>query len=377
MSSRKSFSHYWNQVIQPTLFKELEQEIGALSPLHKKLTSVLEIIRIEDFIACARFKNGRTPKHRAAIARAYIAKIIFKFTYTNQLIDYLKVDKQLRLICGFNNFEKIPSKSKFSRAFNEFALKSLPENAQQSLVKEFTSDEIQGHATIDSTPLETREKPLKKGTAEERKKRKSMKNASKRKGELNSRQKQLKEENLEKALSDLSKLCDKGMKRSAQGYTQIWKGYKLHVSINDDCIPLATVITSASVNDCEVAIPLIRKSNTVAKNLYYLMDAAYDHPEIKELCTSTERVALIDKCPTGVSQKIEKEAEKQRRKILNIQTAEEKRYSERFPKERFNALYKDFHGGCSIFYKGYLKVSCHVMFGILTLTASTILSLIQ
>ena len=51
-------------------------------------------------------------------------------------------------------------------------------------------------------------------------------------------------------------LIDKGMKKSAQGYTTIWKGYKVHAAVDDDCIPLAVIITSASLNDCEVAIPL-------------------------------------------------------------------------------------------------------------------------
>nr|MBA3237661.1 IS5/IS1182 family transposase [Parachlamydiaceae bacterium] len=74
---------------------------------------------------------------------------------------------------------------------------------------------------------------------------------------------------------------------------------------------------------------------------------------------------------------IEKEEEKNRKKILNFKTAEDKRYAERFPKERFNAMYKDFHGGHTLFYKGHSKVSCHVMFGVLTLVASTIINLIQ
>src|SRR5476649_2458119 len=82
--------------------------------------------------------------------------------------------------------------------------------------------------------------------------------------------------------SDLPKLCDKGMKKSAQGYTMIWKGYKLHAAVDDHCVPLAVIITSASLNDCEAAIPLAIKSDRVAKNLYDLMDAAYYHPEIME-----------------------------------------------------------------------------------------------
>ena len=167
------------------------------------------------------------------------------------------------------------------------------------------------------------------------------------------------------------------MKKSAQGYTMIWKGYKLHASIDDNCIPLAAIITSASLNDCEAAIPLAKKSAQVAQNLYDLMDAAYDHPEIEMHSISLGHIPIIDKCPHNSTQKMEKRAEKERRKILNFETAEDKRYKERFSKERFNALYKDFNGGRNILYKGYQKVSCHIMFGVLTLAASTIINLIQ
>ena len=76
--------------------------------------------------------------------------------------------------------------------------------------------------------------------------------------------------------------CDKGMKKCSLGYTTIWKGYKLHAAVDDHCIPLAVIVTSASLNNCEAAIPLAVKSHRVVTNLYDLMGAAYDHPEIKE-----------------------------------------------------------------------------------------------
>lgn len=376
MSFRKILSDYWSNV-QHTLFPQLEQDLGELSPEHKKLASILELVRIESFISCTKFNEGRPIKERKAIARAFIAKIVYKFTYTKQLVKYLKTDKQLRIICGFDDFKNLPSESTFSRAFKEFASISLPEKAHTTFVKELYQDQIVGHVVIDSTPLEAREKHLKKGSAKNRKKLKEAKKKAKKAGELNRRQKQLMETDIDKMILDLPKHCDKGMKVSAQGYTMTWKGYKLHAAVDDHCIPLAVIVTSASLNDCEAAIPLSSKSNLVAKNLYDLMDAAYDHPEIKEHSISLGHVPLIDQCPHSSEQKIMKEAEKDRKKLLNFQTADDIRYKERLPKERFNALYKDYNGGSNIFYRGHSKVSCHVMFGVLTLTASTIISLIQ
>jgi len=186
----------------------------------------------------------------------------------------------------------------------------------------------------------------------------------------------LEETDLDKMVKDLPNQCDKGMKRSAQGYTKTWKGFKVHAAIDDHCIPLAVIVTSASLNDCEVAIPLMSKVRCAAQNFYHLMDAAYDHPEIKEHSNSLNSVPIIDSCPHNRAQKLEKKAEKNRKKLLKFQTAENKRYKERFPKERFNASFKDYNGGRSIFYRGHSKISCHVMFGVVTMTASTIINLI-
>jgi len=376
MSFRKTLSNFLHNV-QSTLFPMLENDLGKLSLEHKKLAAILELIRIEEYLPYTRFNNGRPCEDRSQIARAFIAKIVFKLNYTKQLIKLLKIDKKLKVICGWNVSETIPSESKFSRAFKEFSQTKLPETVHQALLKEIYKDQIVDHIVKDSMPLEVREKHVKKGNKEERRKKRNEKMAKKRRGELNRRQRQLKEENLDKMINDLPNLCDKGMKKSAQKYTKIWKGYKLHAAVDDHCIPIAVIVTSASLNDCEAAIPLATKAHQITQNYYDLMDAAYDHPEIKEHSISLGHIPVIDKCPQNASQKAEKEAEKKRKKHLNFQTAEDKRYRERFSKERFNAMYKCFHGGSEIFYRGHSKVSCHVMFGVLTLAASILINLIQ
>lgn len=376
MSFRDKLSKFWNNV-QQQLFPQLEEDVGKLSPEHEKLVSILELIRIEDLISCSRFAQGRPPKERIAIARAHIAKIVLKLPQTKQLVNLLNVDKQLRTICGFEIYKKVPTESTFSRAFKEFAISSLPQKIHALLIKEIYKDQIVGHVVIDSTPLEVREKHKEKPSLQIRNRLKEAKKRARKAGELNRREKQLKETDLDKMIAELPNDCDKGMKKSAQGYTKIWKGYKIHAAVDDDCIPLAVIVTAASLNDCEVAIPLMSKSHQGTNNFYHLMDAAYDHPEIKEHSISLGSIPIIDQCPRSSEEKVEKEAEKDRRKLLNFQTAEQKRYKERLPKERFNALYKDYHGGDNIFYRGHSKVSCHVMFGVLALTASLIIRLIQ
>ena len=169
MSFRANLSNFWANV-QCTLFPDLERYTGELSSDHKKLVSILELVRIEDFIASTRFNDGRPPKDRCAIARAFIAKIVFKITYTKQLVKQLKVDKQLRIICGWDACQEIPSESKFSRAFKEFSRSSLPEKVHQALIKEVYKNQLVGHVVKDSTPIEVREKHLKKDSVKNRRK---------------------------------------------------------------------------------------------------------------------------------------------------------------------------------------------------------------
>lgn len=374
MSFRNTLSQMWTNV-QLTLFPMLQKKCGELSKEHKNLVSILELIRIEEFIPSTKFHFGRPCKDRPAISRAFIAKMVLKIPNTKQLIRLLKVDNTLKIICGWEEINSLPSESKFSRVFNEFANSSLPDKVHQALIKEVYKDTIIGHLIKDSAPLESYEKPLEKLPLNERKKIKNDRQKRERNGELNRRQIQL-QQNVDQMISDLPKACDIGRKRSSKGCGMSWKGYKLHAAVDDHCIPIAVIVTSASVNDCEVAIPLGAKANRVAKNYYDLMDAAYDVPEIKEHSLSMGHVPIIDKCARNKAQKIEKEKERQANKLLNFSTAERTRYKQRFPKERFNALYLDSYGGRNLLYSSYMKNCCHVMFGILAMTGSMLIKLL-
>ena len=289
----------------------------------------------------------------------------------------LKRDMQLKIICGWEADSKIPSESKFSRAFQEFAASSLPDRVHQALIREVYKGKIIGHIVNDSTSVVGREKPLKKeGTRKERKKLANDRYVREKKGELSRRKKQM-NQTLNEMVEELPSKCDMGMKVNAQGIATVWKGYKLHAGIDDMGIPISAILTSASLNDCEVGIPLMVKSNKVAKNFYDLMDSAYDVSEIKEFSLSLGHVPIIDEHARSTAQKEEKEAEGKRKRLLNAYTAEDRRYRERFPKERFNSVFKEYYGGRNIQYKGPIKVFCHSMFGVLAYTATTLIGLLS
>jgi hypothetical protein len=375
MSFRSTLSQMWFNI--QTLFPFVKKEVGEPSSQYKELISVLELVRIEEFLPCYRFNRGRPTKDRAFIARAFIAKVVLKLPYTKQIVNALTQDKQLRVICGWENHGKIPSESKFSRAFKEFAETSLPDKVHQALIREVYKDNIIGHLGYDSTPLVGREAPLEKeGTAKERKKLANERYMREQKGELSRRKKQMGQTPCE-MISELPVMCDIGKKKSSQGIAMVWKGYKLHAAVDDMGIPTSVILTSASLNDCEVGIPLLAKSNNVVRNFYDLMDSAYDVPEIKEYSLSLGHVPLIDTHARSATQKAEKKDERKRKWLLKAYTAEDRRYRERFSKERFNSVFKEYYGGRNIQYKGPVKVFCHSMFGVLAYSAVTLISFLS
>jgi len=367
-----TLSNVWDN-IQYNLFPFLTKNIGSLSPEYERLAAIFELIRIEDFIPCSRFNFGRPLKDRRFIARAFVAKIFLKFSYTKSFINHLESDDQLKVLCGWDRFAKIPSESVFSRAFADFAKSGLPEIVHKVLITKAYEGLSVGHVTRDSTPINAREKFLKKeGTRQERKKKLNVKYRKEKKEGTSRKQMQLKQD-LRTSLNDLPKQCDIGSKKGSQGYITAWKGYKLHLAVDDNCVPLAAILTSASLNDSEAAIPLGEKAKYVT-NFYDLMDSAYNDPEIKEHSISLGHIPLIDEHARSKEQKALKKAEKDRKRLLNFTTAEDRRYRLRFSKERGNAVLKEYYGCKNIQVKGHTKVFCHVMFGILTLAAAIIIN---
>src|SRR3989338_6502050 len=76
--------------------------------------------------------------------------------------------------------------------------------------------------------------------------------------------------------------------------THQWKGYKLHTMVNEYNIPIASIITSASVHDSLCGIPLVRITEERIDTLYYLADKGYDSAAIRQEVQSFNKVPLID-----------------------------------------------------------------------------------
>ena len=161
-------------------------------------------------------------------------------------------------------------------------------------------------------------------------------------------------------LAELPKVCDKGCKPNAHGRREIWVGYKLHLDVADGEIPISYVLTSASVNDMQVAIPLAKMSAQRVDSCYEVMDTGFDCTAIREHGRQLQHVPIIPYQKRG-SQKPE------------LAPHEQVRYRERSAVERVFSRLKDQYGAANVRVRGAAKVMAHLMFGILALTADQIL----
>lgn len=373
-------SQYWD-IIQGSLFPLLQEELDPLTEKQQQLVTILEIVRIEAFLPDYRGYEGRPQKTRSAIARSYVAKMVYNLDTTTLLIERLKTDKSLRRICGWENIRQLPSESTFSRAFADFAATKLPERVHEALIKKHVSGEIISHNSRDSTAIEAREKPLsKKKTKQEVvpvKKRGRPKKGEERPPKDPTRIEKQRTMTLEEMLNDLPTACDKGAKQDSKGNAMYWTGYKLHMDTIDGGIPVSAIVTSASLNDSQVAIPLSALSATRITNLYDLMDSGYDVPAIAEYSQALGHIPLIAKNPRRDQELKQalRDAELAGQ-TLNWAPAEKLRYNARSTAERVNARLKDEFGACKVRVRGHIKVSCHLMFGVLVLAADQLIRLV-
>ncbi len=378
---RETLSQYWLN-IQGSLFPWLKEELGELTEKQQQLVMTLELVRVEEFVCTTYGLPGRPPADRTAIARAFVAKQVYNMATTRVLLDRLKSDRQLRRICGWERESEIPGEWTFSRAFAEFAESRLAERVHEALIKKSYAHEIVGHVSRDATAIEAREKPVTKAPkpSEEQqpKKRGRPKKGEERTPEPTRLERQSAGMSLPEMLDDLPKGCDVGTKKNSKGYKSSWTGYKLHIDAADGGIPISCILTSASSHDSQSAIPLGTMTSQRVTSLYDLMDSAYDAPPIHEHSRQLGHVPLIDTNPRrDKARKEELANESQRRRTAGYQTAEEQRYNERSTVERVNGRLKDEFGGRMVRVRGHAKVMCHLMFGILALTANQLMCFLQ
>jgi hypothetical protein len=367
---------------QRSLLPGLDQELDPLTAKLEHLIIILDTLGLEAFVAPPSRGRGRPPDDRPAIARSFVAKAVLTIPTTSALIERLQIDRALRRICGWERRSEVPSEATFSRAFAEFAAQGLPERVHEQLVRRHLHDHIVGHISRDATEIEAREKPRRRSSddppppAPPKRKR-----GRPRKDEVLppkplTRIEQQRTQSLDEMRAALPTQCDVGVKRNSKGLRETWIGYKLHLDTANGIVPVAAILTAASIHDSQVAIPLARTSEQRVVWLYDLMDSAYDAQPIIDDCLAAGRVPVIDRnTRRDTALKAEIAAERARRRLIKLPDPRDLTYNERTTAERANARIKDEFGGRHLRVRGHLKSFCHLMFGVVALAADSIVRL--
>jgi hypothetical protein len=379
-------------MLQEELFPLLQTVTGLLGGQMQLLASAISLAPLGRLLSARRAATGRPAKDRAALATAFMAKAILNLPTTRDLISRLQVHEARRQYCGWRTVRALPHESKFSRAFAEFAQTQRPQQLHEAVIAATQQQRLIGHIARDSTAIPVRERypETEQQKAGKRKVKKKGGKAGRKKGSRGGivrakaadrgtriqRQRHLK---LERQLQDLPQGCDRGAKTNSQaeapikgpsqGREQYGRSYKLHLDVADGQIPVSAVLTSASVYDSQVAIPLMTMTSGRVVHLYELMDSAYDADAIHAHSRQLNHVPRIAPHPRRGTKK-----PSQMQKVFpdkptpQLTWAQQDRYKERTMSGRVNARLKDEFGASHIRVRGAAKVMAHLMFGVLALT---------
>jgi hypothetical protein len=354
----------FGQILQNQLFPRLKEELGEMSEHHQQFVRALALLQMDGFVA-VRHGRGRRPHDRSKIARAFLAKAIFNISDTRAMLNRLAHDVVLRRLCGWEKAAQIPDESVFSRAFAEFARSEFAQQVHAAMIQRTQSERLVGHILRDATAIEVREKPAPKpkptAPAARRLHRKA--GTAKRPEQLTRLERQCSGTmTVEEMLAELPRNCDVGCKLDSRGNKYRWAGYKLHLDVADGQIPITCILTSASVNDTQAAVPLALTTAQRVTYLYDVMDTGYDGEAIRNFSRQQGHVPIIPRQKRG-SQEYE------------MYPHEKARLRERTAVERVFSRLKDEYGATSVRVRGGAKVMTHLMFGILAVTADQILRL--
>ena len=367
-----TLSKMWLKItnLENSLFPQLQTSLGVLSPKEQKLIKILDFAQIEQFIHDTHVTN--IPKDRIQCARAFIAKSVYNLQTTSDLIDRLKIDRTLRILCGWRYATDIVSESTFSRVFKEFSEINLAAKTHDKFISEYLGDIIFLYNASDATKIPLRQKPLK---VEKEKKPKEKRGRPKKseirepiKPTILAQQKDM--QTTQEMLSLISKECGVGIKQNSKGNREVWIGGKLHISTVDGDIPITAIYSSANVHDSSVALPLIGETSKKVNYLYDLQDAGYDADIIRDFSKQHGHCPIIDINPKNSSVLREKiqlqEDEKKKFEFFGLkESSDSHHYNQRSMVERVNKYLKDDFGCDKIYYQGATKVASVLAFGIL------------
>ena len=354
-------SDLW-QHLQRQLCPMLTEELGPLSELDEQFCQCVSVLDLGPLMRrFAWVENGRPPHERTWMFHAFLAKTIYQFPTTEALIDALMTRPRLRQLCGWESADDVPSSPTCSRGFTAFAQEHWAQQIHAEVIRRHVRPQLVGHVRRDATAIEAPERPAPKAAPAPAA---PQKRGRPKRGEVRApappkRLEVQGQRGLADNLADLPTACTVGCKRNSKGHQESWIGYKMHLDVIDGDLPVSAVLTSASVHDSQVAIPLAQMTAQRITSLYDLMDSAYDAPQIHAFSRALGHVPIIDPNP-------------RRGEKIPLAPAEAQRFKERTAAERVNSRLKERYGGRWVRGRGASKVGCHLAFGLLALTVSAL-----
>lgn len=380
-----SLSKMWLKItnLENSLFPEIKETMGIqeFSSKESKFIKILDFAEIEKLISVESITNR--PQDRVEIANAFIAKSVYNFQTTRDLIERLHIDSTLRKLCGWRYKRDIPSESKFSRVFKELSEMKIAEKAHEQFVESYLSKKTFIYNATDATKIPLREKAIKA----DKKKPKAKKRGRPKKGEVRELIKptilalQKEMHTIEEMLRLVSSECGVGIKQNSKGNREVWIGAKLHISAVDGDIPITAFYSGANVHDSSVALPLMQETSNRVTYFYDLQDAGYDADIIRDFSNKLGHRPIIDINPKNsqvLKDKVECiKHEKETFEYLNMHlNLDKEHYKQRSMVERVNKYLKDDFGCDKIYYQGATKVASVLAFGILSICIHQSLKLV-
>lgn len=351
--------------LNPTLFNFLAAAMSPLNALHARVALVLETTQIENQVRDVGLDGGRPFYSMKPTSRAFVAKALLNISTTKALIDRLEVDDQLRCLCGFSH-GKVPSESTFSRHFRALCVDGVLDRTHENLVRSYVGSETVHHLSRDSSAIDGREKPQRKAKAAPTPKKKT---GRPRKGAepvyrgVSRLQTQMGQD-YKTSLAQLPQVCDIGSKTNSKGHSSHWIGFKLHLDVADNGLPISCFTSSASLHDSQVAIPLSQMTRERVGGVFYeLMDKAYDAEGIKNAVRTLGHVPIIQPASRGKHQP------------APLDDAQAQRFKNRTAVERTFSALKENHGARFVRVRSPQKVHTHLMFGVITVFALILLGI--
>ena len=241
-----------------------------------------------------RSHTGRPGYTLLDVLAVHAVKLYFQERTLSAARERLLSSINLRTIVGM---WKVPSLAVISRKTDELIEIVDFSSLIASVCSSFYKDRLVCHLSIDSTIVEAREKPVKTGKPQVKRKRgRKMKGLQEQTiaGKKEMQYSFMENGDVEEFLSTLEHRCSVTGKKNSKGNMEWFIGYKAHLAVDDCGIVVAHHVTGACVHDSQVAIPLMRRAKGRCDFLYALMDGGYTSRRIEDFASSIGKVPIID-----------------------------------------------------------------------------------